>query len=234
VTEPVPAWIVEAETAVERAAAVEANRGYFDALQDFDVQLTEITTRLQKVARSAALGQGSWWQGFHPERSLWADLDAVERRSVQVDKRRATNLIRTLGEFRVACQTEVGAAWARHVVATAGVAVELRGVAQALRGTSSLSGAATRLDGVLGRLAQHRQTMPEESDVQALEEAQALVSDLRRLLPERVRDFVIAASHPGGAPLELLDDQVREWLAEKGMIGAVRVVFAAGADAAHD
>lgn len=232
-TDVLPAWITAADAAVGQACDVAGTRQRIATLGSLQEALDRLLVDLPALAVAAALGNGSWWNGVTASPSLWADLrklqqttDAPNENTVQRFERELRELLNR--QVRVRIQER----WAAHVREVIGDMPEFAKAMRVLGGAGTRLGAlAARLDSEVRRFEAAGRRLPTEADVQALLAAAALFSQIEKELPAGVRGFVIAATRPEGASLELLDG-ARDWLAEQRLLGSVRVRFGTGREQA--
>jgi hypothetical protein len=213
-------WIAETREAVDRTSNLNQAQSKFETLVGIDEELDSLLPDLVRLKQTAALGRKIWWSGLDAPPDLWTQL-----RSAQIDlnQRQLASVVRMLTQFKTQLREVVQTKWKNHVASQAGDAGELRDLVQVLSGAEGLTEVARSLDEALGRLARLQRGLPDASALNALKEAIELLDALERLLPATVKAFVSAAAR-GGASLELLDSEVREWLVDNGVLHNFRVV----------
>ncbi|MGH4027276.1 MAG: hypothetical protein ACRDRV_22125 [Pseudonocardiaceae bacterium] len=215
-----PTWVEETRRAVDQASNVEQARSEFDALTAVHEELDNALADLAELGQAAAVGRGSWWVGIDIPPELGTELSSAPDR---LDRRQLAALVRQLSRLRTQARQSAQAAWNDHVAAQAGDADELRHLVQVLAGAGGLGEAARGLDEALGRLARLHKQLPDAHAVVVLSRVVELLDELERRLPIAVKAFVSAAAH-GGASLELLDAEVRDWLVRNGALYNFRIM----------
>jgi hypothetical protein len=232
-TDVLPAWITVAEAAVKQASDVAGTRDRIAVLGKLQEVLDRLLGDLPALAEAAALGNGSWWIGVTAPPSLWADLrklqqtaDTPNENTVQRFERELRDLLNQQVRVRLLER------WAAHVREVIGEMPEAAKALKELGGAGTRIGnLATDLDREVRRFQSVGKRLPTEADVHALRVATETFDQIERELPAGVRDFVIAATRPEGASLDLFDG-ARDWLAEQTLLGSVRVRFGTGAERA--
>jgi hypothetical protein len=232
-TDVLPAWITTADAAVNQACDVAGTRDRIAVLGKLQEALDRLLADLPALAEAADLGNGSWWTGVTAPPSLWADLrklrqttDAPNENTVQRFERDLRELLNRQVRLRI---LEL---WAAHVRDAIGEMPEVAKAMKEIGGAGTRLGTlAARLDGEVRQFQAAGRRLPTEAAVQALRAASALFSEIEQELPPGVRDFVIAATRPEGANLDLFDG-ARDWLAEQRLLGSVRVRFGTGREQA--
>lgn len=213
-------WIRETREAVDQASDTLRLEADLDALGQFDEQLDDALQELTALAQAAALGHGDWWTGVDAKPDLWTQLRSAQR---ELNTRQLGSVVRLLNELRSQVRDAVRDGWGNHVASQAGNAVELRDLMKALAGVEGLEDVAPRMDVALGHLARLQRKPPDAGSVRVLAEVTELLALLEQRLPAAVKGFVSAATR-GGAPLDLLDDDVRNWLVDNNALHNFRVV----------
>ncbi|WP_146017518.1 hypothetical protein [Verrucosispora sp. ts21] len=213
-------WIREARVAVDQASDTRRQEADLDALGQFDEQLDDALQELTALAGAASLGHGDWWTGVDAIPELWTQLRSAQR---ELNARQLGSVVRLLSGLISRVRDAVRDGWSNHVASQAGNAVELRELVKALAGVEGLEDVAPKMDGALGHLARLQGKSPDADSVRVLAEVTELLALLEQRLPAAVKGFVSAATR-GGAALDLLDDEVRNWLVDNSALHNFRVV----------
>jgi hypothetical protein len=223
----IPQWIGETRIAVDRAGQADRAQMDFEALTTVSEELGQVLPSLAELHNAAELGRGVWWAGLDVDRGLLADLDeaqtALDTWQQALDRRKLANVARRITRLEPRLRESVMAAWKEYVASQAGDAVELRDLMQVLSGAEGIADVARQLNEALGRLASLERRLPDSRALEVLDEVSALFGLLEGRLPAAVKTFVSAAAR-GGASLELLDAEVREWLIDNGALQNFRAV----------
>ncbi|WDZ84710.1 hypothetical protein [Micromonospora cathayae] len=230
-TEVLPTWITTAEAAVGKASDVAGTRKRVETLGKLQEALDRLLAELPGLAEAAELGKGYWWTGVTVPTSIDVDLRKLQHTANDPSERTVQRFERDLKEF-LDRQIRVGivALWSAHVKEVIGEMPEFARAIKMLGGADTgLKAQVAQLDNVVRPLETALRRPPKKADVQALKHATVLFEQIEKQLPARVRTFVIAATRPGGASVDLLDG-VRDWLTEHNLLGSVRVRFGTSGD----
>ncbi|WP_200211349.1 hypothetical protein [Micromonospora coerulea] len=213
-------WISETRGAVDQASDTLRLQADLDALGQFEEQLDDALRELTALAQAAALGRGDWWTGVDAIPDVWTQLRSAQR---ELNTRQLGSVVRLLNGLRSQVREVVRDGWSNHVSSQAGNALELRDLVKALAGVEGLEDVAPKLDEALGHLARLQRKPPDADSVRVLAEVTELLALLEHRLPAAVKGFVSAATR-GGAALDLLNDDVRNWMVDNNALHNFRVV----------
>lgn len=215
-----PGWIQEARSAVDTAAAAEREKGEFEWIKLADEALEALLADLDPLESANSQGRGTWWQGASLPTQFWNDLrsalDNLEHRTVTRVERQARAHVTTIKQ-------QMLREWKAYVDAQALDAGQLNDLLTTLAGVSDLASAASTFNEALRALAGLDRRLPDAAAVQSLQRAAVLRAALEQRLPEAIRGFISRAAR-GGAPLDMLDEDVRTWLADNGALQNFRIV----------
>ncbi|MFI6064649.1 hypothetical protein ACIA47_05185 [Micromonospora sp. NPDC051227] len=213
-------WIREAREAVDQASDAVRLQANLDAFDQFDEQLDDALRDLTALAQAAAFGRGDWWTGVNSIPGLRTQLRSAQH---EPSTRQLGSVVRLLTLLRSQVREAVQGGWRSYVASQAGNAHELRDLAKALAGVEGLEDVAPKLEGALGHLARLERKPPDADSMRVLAEVTELLALLEHRLPPAVKGFVSAATR-GGAALDLLDEDVRNWLVDNNALHNFRVV----------
>ncbi|MEV4712616.1 hypothetical protein [Micromonospora sp. NPDC049374] len=216
----VTTWIRETREAVDQASDSLLLQADLDAFGQFDEQLEDALRELTALAQAAVLGRGDWWAGVDATPDLWTQLRSAQS---ELDKRQLGSVVNLLNRLRTQARDAVKDGWSTYVASRAGNALELRDLVRALAGVEGLEDVAPKLDAALGDLARLQRKPPDADSVRVLAEVTELLALLEQRLPPAVKGFVSAATQ-GGAALDLVNDDVRNWLVDNNALYNFRVV----------
>ncbi|PRX98010.1 hypothetical protein [Allonocardiopsis opalescens] len=220
-------WIEETRTAVERAGNTARAEAEFNELKDAAETIDDVLPKLAELRTAADAGRGVWWFGLDTYESLLADLATIEHslddRNRDLDTRGLRTVTRRLVRLEAPLRESVMAIWREYVSSRAGGAVDLQELMQVLSGADGIADVAKELRAALGRLGRLERNLPDANALELLDEVDSLLESLERRLPESVKEFVSVAAR-GGASLEMLDSEVRQWLVDNGAAHNFKVV----------
>ncbi|MBQ1076745.1 hypothetical protein KBX06_26875 [Micromonospora sp. C31] len=213
-------WIRETRVAVDRASDAVRLQGDLDDLGQRDEELEDALRELTALAQAATFGRGDWWKGVDATPDLWTQVRSAQR---GLDRRQLGAVVHLLNKLKVQVRDAVQGGWRAHVASRAGNAQELRDLAKALADVEGLEDVAPKLDAALGHLARLERKPPDADSVEILAEVTQLLALLEQRLPPAVKGFVSAATQ-GGAALDSVNDDVRDWLVDNNALHNFRVV----------
>jgi hypothetical protein len=204
-----PSFVTETSNALQVARDQAAAQKDYQQLMDYQRDLATRLATLEELAAAADLGRKRWWSGRIAPPSVWTALDKATRRP---EPRELAELRRVLEVETRELRDMLQRLWHQYAGEELSQGANLRPLATVLKGIGSIRDTAERLEGVLGGLQQHRTPLPTPEVVSLLEECRRLQDDISaQLRPEAVRRFFASVSR-GGAHLDLLTQDVREWL----------------------
>lgn len=219
----VPAWLVEARHAVDRAGDEKQFQDRLDHLTAVEDELQRHLDRLAGLIEAAEAGSGTWWSRPDIPARVFTELNAVRK---SIDPRQWSRARNTLDDVLEQVEVEIRTAWKEYVTNLAGNAGDLRNLVRVLGATPALSEDAARLDDTLAELNTARGKLPDAQSVHKVRAAADLLDRLADKLPPSVKTFLTAAARGTGAPLELLTAEVRSWLAANAAVDEFRIVVA--------
>lgn len=228
--QPTVSWIAETEDALDLAKnASEAQREITD-LQDLDSDFATLLTEFNELAAGAAVVRPLGWSGRLLSPDLTADLSEVAN---GITRRHLSRLVRSLERFKSDVRADLVGFWRQHAAQRMGDLAELQVLAATLSEVAGVAELSERLEAVLGRLARTQTDFPSKQSAELLEAAESIRRQMEESLqPESVRRFLSAATR-GGASLDLLSEDVIDWLRTHNAVRSFRVVAGAPIDDAN-
>lgn len=204
-----PRWLSEASTAVTDATnAVQAQNEISD-LTEARAELARQLCEFRRLAQADALGRGTWWLGQTAEPDVFREL---KKASSFPQARVLNSLQRRLDSFARTVNTRMVLSWGEYSARRTGNVTELQMLAGTLSGIEGVALLAANLLEILGQLGRIQTQAPTRESLTLLDRAEKGLADLEAALqPNAVREFLSAVAR-GGAPLNLLTDEVRTWL----------------------
>ncbi|WP_080697174.1 hypothetical protein [Mycobacterium asiaticum] len=223
-------WIADTEDALNLAKnATEAQR-QIAVLDDASSNLAALLTDFQELAAGASVLRSLGWEGQVPNPDLVSDLQQAAK---TLGPRPLTNSVNGLERFRSRAKSALIECWHRHAVERLGDVAELRVLAETLSEVEGVTDLSQQLEAVLGELARIQSDVPTRRSAQLLEKAESALHQLEESFqPESVRGFLSAVAH-GGASLELLNQNVIDWLVSHSALRSFKIVAGSPADTAH-
>lgn len=226
-----PSWIADAEESLQLAMNVaEAERQKSD-LEIAAGSLPELIEAFRLIAEAAAVVRPLGWEGRNPLPEVRKSL----RQAAQtLDNRHVTTALRGLERFRGEAKSDLSSFWGQYAGRRLGNVAELQVLAGILREVSGLAELSGRLEVALGDLARTQEQLPSAQSAALLDEVQAALQQLEASLqPATVRRFLSRVAR-GGAPIDLLSEDVRAWLSEHNALQGFKIVAGSAPELSDD
>lgn len=202
-------WIDPTDRSVKLAKdANETRRQVRDFEGNHDV-MAELLEAYRQLVEAANVARPLGWGGKVPTPQLMSSLRSA---ADDMDSRSLNHAARQLERYREEVKGALRKWWSEFAADCLGDVVELRALTATLgevEGVVDLSG---RLETILGELARAQEELPSARSVELLEEAGEVLAAMEQSLqPDSVRLFLSAVAR-GGAPLDLMNPDVANWL----------------------
>jgi hypothetical protein len=215
-----PNWIREARDAVDQATTTVRTRDELEWVASADEQLDRLMQKIIPLEAAAEEGQELWRRSHDSAGQVWSALRSARESLGQRAVMRAMSLAQ---DHINAVKQEMLSDWRAYVEQQALDAVQLRDLVAALADVRDLAAAAADFEDAVQGVVGIDRRLPDATALRKLQRAADRRIALERQLPEAVRGFVARAAR-GGAPLAMLDDDVRTWLRANGASGNFRIV----------
>lgn len=214
-------WIVDTVRALENAKNVSELHREFSDLEDVESSLTDLLAEFETLAEGAAVVRPLGWPGRQALPNLKGDLaQAVEG----LARRPLNRSIRSLESFGSDVRANLTLFWRQHTSERMDSMGELQTLVATLGRVGGITELSTRVHQVFGQLARTQSTFPTQQAADLLQDAGLILRQIEESLrPESVRQFLSAAIR-GGASLDLLTDEVLDWLQSHNAARSFRVV----------
>lgn len=214
-------WIRDAEEALKVAVNVSEAQTKKATLETVAGSLPELVEAFRSMADAATVVRPLGWEG----RSVSPEVrTSLREAGGTLDNRQINTALMGLQKFRNEAESELTTFWREHAATRLGNFVELQALAITLREVSGLAELSQRLESVLADLAKTQDQLPSARSVELLENVETALQQLEESLqPESVRRFLSLVAR-GGAPIELLTDEVIDWLNEHNAIQGLKIV----------
>lgn len=230
-TNKVVSWIADTEQALGLARTANDAQREFSELQDFDSQLSGLVAAFNELAAAAAVVRPLGWIGRFPTPEIKKYLAEAAK---SLGSRPLNQSVRLLARFEAELRGDLIEFWRRQAAERMGDLAELRELATVLGGVSGVGELSKQLEVVLGQLGRNQTELPTEQSSDLLEHAESILDQIERgLQPDSVRRFLSAATR-GGAALDLMTDDVIEWLRSHNASRSFKVVAGAPSGSADD
>lgn len=214
-------WLAETQRSVNLANDQnEANR-QIGELEDVKTGLEDLIRDFHELAESASVARTLGWEGWVPGQAILQDFDKAAK---ELDPRPLNRLVTALGGAGRDIRSGLIAAWNEHSRRQLGDVHELLILAATLSEVDGVADLSQRLKRNLLDLARTHQSIPSVRSVTGLANAEALLAELEKSLqPAEVRSFLSSVAH-GGAPMDLLSEEVVTWLRSHDALGSFKIV----------
>jgi hypothetical protein len=222
-------WIAETEEALRLARNANEAQRQFTNLQDFETDFAALLTEFKELAMGAAVVRSLGWNGRFPPPDVKNDLrEATDG----LGARPLSRSVRSLRRFESDVRADLVDFWRQHAAERMGELAELQVLAVTLSEVAGLADVSQRLETALGELARTQSDFPSQRSADLLGEAESILRQVEESLqPESVRRFLSAATR-GGASLDLLSDEVTDWLRSNNAQRSFKIVAGAPIDEA--
>ncbi|UBV16877.1 hypothetical protein [Mycolicibacterium fortuitum] len=230
-TNEVASWVADTEQALELARNASEAQRQFSELQDADSQLSGLVAGLSELTAAAAVVRPLGWIGRYPTPEVKKYLAEAAK---SLGSRPLNQTVRLLARFEAEVRADLIEFWRRQAAERMGDLAELRELATVLGDVSGVGELSKQLEIVLGQLARNQTQLPTEQSSDLLEYAESILDQIEQgLQPDSVRRFLSAATR-GGAALDLMTDDVIEWLRSHNASRNFKVVAGAPGGSADD
>lgn len=230
-TNEVASWVADTEQALELARNASEAQRQFSELQDADSQLSGLVAGLSELTAAAAVVRPLGWDGRYPTPEVKKYLAEAAK---SLGSRPLNQTVRLLARFEAEVRADLIEFWRRQAAERMGDLAELRELATVLGDVSGVGELSKQLEIVLGQLARNQTQLPTEQSSDLLEYAESILDQIEQgLQPDSVRRFLSAATR-GGAALDLMTDDVIEWLRSHNASRNFKVVAGAPGGSADD
>lgn len=217
----VVSWIAATQRAVELAKDKnEANRQITE-LEDARAGLSSLIGEFRVLADGASVARTLGWAGWNPSPDIVRDFSDATK---ALGPRPLNRLLTALGRASTDIRSALIEVWGAHARRRLGDVEELLVLADTLSEVEGVADLAGRLRASLLNLAGTQRTVPSTSSVERLSAAETLLAELEgSLQPTAVRQFLTSVAH-GGAPMDLLSEDVTAWLRSHNALGSFKIV----------
>lgn len=220
-------WIDETEEALDLAKNADEAQREFNNLQDLDSNLATLFTEFKELAAGAAVVLPLGWNGRYPTPDLKSDLNEATK---GLGSRPLSRSVRSLERYKSEVRANLTDFWRQHAAERIGNLAELRDLASTLSEVAGVAELSKRFEVALGQLARDQTDFPSKASAELLKDAESILRQMEESLqPESVRLFLSAATR-GGASLDLLSNDVIEWLRSNNASRSFKVVAGAPID----
>jgi hypothetical protein len=217
-------WIAATAEAVKLATNEAEAKRQAQYLQVADEQLSPLENGFRLLLQAAEIVRDLGWDGVAPTPQLLIDLGAA---GGTLEARLLIRVAAELWAHRTLVQRSMVEVWGKHATSKVGDVEELLVLAGTLSGVDGVAEVSTRLQEILGHLAQVDGSIPTLKTVELLYSAEDVLRQLENSLkPESVRSFLSAVAR-GGASTDLLTTDVVTWLKKHHALGNFKVVAGA-------
>jgi hypothetical protein len=222
-------WIADTEDALNLAKNASEAQRQITILEDASSSLAGLLTDFQELAAGASVLRSFGWEGRVPSPDLVSDLQEAAK---TLGPRPLTRSVNALERFKPGVKTALIDCWRRHAVERMGDVTELRVLAETLSEVEGVTDLSRQLEAVLGELARMQSEIPSKRSAELLGKAESILHQLEESFqPESVRYFLSAVAR-GGASLELLNQNVIDWLNSHNTLRSFKIVAGSPTDAA--
>jgi hypothetical protein len=205
----IPSWLTAAADAVTAATDTAKVQSEVETLTEAQRDLSVHLTKLTALTRAKSAGGGTWFAGLTASPDVFDALQAAAKAPAQGT---LGTLNRTLNPFVSAAEAKALADWRSYSEARIGSVSDVLQLAGTLSGVASVAPLAAALVEVLRQLVPATNNFPTPAAFDLLDEAETRRKALEAALqPDSVRQFLSAAAR-GGASLDMLTNDVRDWL----------------------
>ncbi len=205
-----PSWLTDAEDAVTAASDSARMQLEVETLIEAQRNLSTPLARLTRLDSARSAGGGTWFVGHTAPPAVFDALKAAARAPSQGS---LGTLSRKLNAFVPAAEERAMADWRSYGSRRMGAVTDLLELVRTLAGVVSVAQLAAALQDVLRKLMPATNELPTAAAFSLLDEAEERLKALEAALqPDAVRQFLSAVAR-GGAPLSMLTDDVRAWIA---------------------
>lgn len=220
-------WIDETEEALDLAKNADEAQREFNNLQDLDSNLATLFTEFNELAAGAAVVRPLGWNGRYPTPDLKSDLSEATK---GLGSRPLSRSVRSLERYKSEVRANLTDFWRQHAAERIGNLAELRDLAATLSEVAGVADLSKRFEVALAQLARDQTDFPSQASAELLKDAESILRQMEESLkPESVRLFLSAATR-GGASLDLLSNDVIEWLRSNNASRSFKVVAGAPID----
>lgn len=214
-------WIAATQSAVDLAKDQKEATRQIGELEDVRTGLVGLIGDFRELVDGASFARGFGWEGWAPSQAIEQDFDRAVK---DLDPRPLNRLVADLGRASRDIRSALIAAWGEHARRRLGDVEELLILAETLSEVEGVADLSRRLQRALLDLAGTQQAIPSVRSVASLKNAEALLAELEESLqPAEVRNFLSSVAH-GGAPMDLLTEDVAAWLRSHDALGSFKIV----------
>jgi hypothetical protein len=226
-----PTWITGTQDALRLAVNVSDTENAKADLESAAGSLPELVQGYRAMAKAASVVRPLGWEG----RSLPPDVRNYLRQAAEsLENRKVAMALRGLERFRGEAKTDLMGFWHEYADSRIGNVPELLVFTGILSAVDGLGVLCQRLASVLRDLIRVQDQLPSEGSSELLSEVESALEDLEgSLQPDSVRRFLSTAAR-GGASVELLTNDVIEWLRAHNAIQGFKIVAGAPPESPND
>ena len=220
-------WIGAAEKAVGLAKNADEAQRQVALLEEAKADLARLIAEFRVLVDGVSVVRPFGWEGRFPSPDLARDLaEAAE----SLDSRPLNRVVKALERFRGDIHAAVKEQWIAYASHQLGDVTDLLSLSETLSEIEGIGEISRELRTALGELARTQNSIPSKQSAELLRTAEASLRKLEESLnPESVRRFLSAVAR-GGASIDLLTQDVLDWLTSHNASGRLRIVAGSPVD----